>query len=340
MSLKKYLGGVYDTPEYQTVVTGGFNKTKYQKFNRVIGNKANGFFQSKLIEWKTFKEFKNTDFDKLISAINKIMPLVEPINDPVKLWVTIRGIYNLDDAKIINLLANMAGIYDPIKIALKHLFMMYKIYIENLIQLFVKTRNKYIDDNNLKYKKQDFDEMAAEWVMYDAENNLSSSSPILALGLTKINPIDWTIPDKKVLNKFLMKLKQFKYIGFCPHAIPERFAELAQFPTEQLSDMIRTMIKFNPTYNISEIQKIKKQIQNIKKIKHPPLAKRKHQTALSKSKKKRIEQFTTYIKSYVALYKETYPIINEHEQKICAIVKSITKVSNQIEKLSESLIML
>lgn len=362
-SMKKYLGGLYSSNNSHTTFTGGFDKnSNYNKYSIRVGNAANDFIKNKLIEWKSFndvyKDKKHVDYyESLINMVNMIVPVPTYITNETKLWMNVNSIYNMEDEQILNIIANSSNIYRPIKIALRHLFMIYKMYIELLLQTYVSLRNKYIQTHNLKDKKQNFDKLCANWNIIDADNNLQSSSPMLLLNFppnnfsvdSNIETISWTIHNKKIqkqIDKFLhdMKKSKFGYIGYCPHAIPERFAEIIKFPLYSLIEVIYELspnhINVDKCNNVVKcIHDAEKSIADVKNIKFTKFKKKKIKYCKfpkSKSRDVKIKIFTEYIDGFLDLYKNVKIHIEEHEKKVSTLVKKISVISDEIEKLSNS----
>lgn len=359
-SMKKYLGGLYNANNSHTTFTGGFdNKSKYKKYSIRVGNSANDFVKNKLIEWKSFTDTckdKNhvNYYDNLLNMVNIISPIPNYIADETQLWMNIDKVYNMEDKYLINLIANTANIYAPVKVSLRHLFMIYKLYIETLLNVYVNMRNKYIAKHKLKDKQQNFDKLSTSYNLIDLDNKLQSSSPILLLNFppsnftinTNIPKISWKISDKKIqkqINKFLADVKKskFAYIGYCPHAIPERFKEIIKFPLYSLIEIISNLSDVNIDTDkcntiVKHIHETEKYIINIKSVKYKKIKKKciKQKFSKTHSKKTKIKIFTKYINGFLDIYKNTKNDIVAHEKKVSILVNKITRISNDIEKLS------
>jgi hypothetical protein len=158
------LGGIDITANSETVVIktiGGFDKyLNPNTQNIVVGDIAKTFVKNKITEWQTFKDvyYENGSlnpkyYDKLIDVVNIIFPL--PVNSEVckELTYMITTMYNSSDAQFLNGMNTIFNLLYSFKLTLRHLFMTWKVYLEKLIEIFVKLRNNYIETNKLEKKK-------------------------------------------------------------------------------------------------------------------------------------------------------------------------------------------
>lgn len=320
-------------------VSGGFLGGKHIENKIVIGDLSNSFLINKISEWETFKStyYKNNKlnpkyYSKLLNVINYICILPGYTVDENKLLYGINTIYKASTNEIINAINRYIDIYSPIKMVLKHLFMNYKTYIENLILLFMRLNEGDSDD-------------AARWNIIDAENNLNSSSPILLINfpppeikLEKDIPrINWHVKDAKI-NKMVIdflaaiKKRKFVYLGFCPFIPIKRLQLLLDFPAGKLVKILKAMGHTISNNIADKIKKLKYEIKPLNiDIKKTDVYNHKKFENMSVDKK--IKHFETYIDAYINLYKTVMPHVSKTEKYINNFALKINDISNDILNL-------
>jgi hypothetical protein len=289
-NLSEILGGIDSTDPTNTTnvisIVGGYNKylNPYES-KMVVGDTIKSFVKNIIIDWDSFKNtyyvnklLENKYYNKLLETMNNLFPLPFSTNNDTDMLYMIYTIYTSPSHKICNSIEKHVNLLDPFKKTMKYLFMIWKLYIEKLIELFVNLREKFISmndlsknistPNKLEYVRNDFNKLVNKWSDIDEENNIDTSSVILffnfppkSINLEKTIPkIHWNIKnpkdevketsplinstvvaalDKKI-NKFLNAIKksEFEYLGFCPHIVIKRFKVLLLFPTGDLLDII------------------------------------------------------------------------------------------------------
>ena len=251
--IKEILGGINELPSNTNVLTvsGGFQSTKHIENRVSIGNASKMYLKNKMFEWTAFKDTyytKNKLDDKhykqLLCVMNDIFPLPIYTTDENEILFLINGIYKANSQEIMNALVKSTTIYSPLQASIRHLFMIYKIYLEKLIEKFVVARNKHIDEHKLKNDKNNLNRLIARWNSIDAENNINTSSLMLFFNFpppnTKLEKsipqLEWDIKGNEEIDAFhkAIKKSKFNYIGFCPHVPIHRFKLLLQFPVKEL----------------------------------------------------------------------------------------------------------
>jgi hypothetical protein len=248
-------------------ISGGFNKNNTHVENSmVIGNLTSDFIKNKIIEWESFKTiyYKNDKLDpkyytKFLNTANNIFILPNFTSDDNDLLYMINTIYNSKSNEFINGLVNYINIFHTLKLAIKHLYMTYKIHIEKLIEKYVTIRDLCAIDVGIP--PNNFNDMTSRWNLIDAENKIDTSSPILFFNFTPstiklektIPRITWSIKPKDknykqinmLVDEFLSDIKtsKFEYVGYCPNAIVHRFKLLLKFPIIKLIHMINAIYK-------------------------------------------------------------------------------------------------
>jgi hypothetical protein len=378
MKLKKLyeiLGGLNEHTETITI-SGGFTINNIHVENSiVIGDATSNFIKNKIIEWDTFKStyYKDNKLDpkfytKFLNVLNNIYILPNFTTDENEILYMINNIYNAKPAEIINGLTKIINIYQPLKLAIKHLFMIYKVYIEQLIETYVNLRDSYI----IKLKdatQNNFKEMTARWNIIDTENKIDTSSPILFFNFppSKINleksipKIEWQINSKEgnhkkinlLVDKFLKEIKtrNFEYVGYCPMVASHRFQLLLKFPVDHLIRMIDALREHNHKntnnstakkhcdFNSNIVKKINALTKKIKDINEsiPAIINIKYIKVANIQKfpndmtiPQKVNCFEQYIKAFLQLYKDLIPYIIKKEKSINTLAININMVSSDI----------
>jgi hypothetical protein len=376
---KSILGGIDKSIIDETFplqVSGGIS-IKNNHINKFIstGNKSKTYVKNKIIEWDSFKEvyYENGVLDikyfkNILKVANDILPLPIYTTNYSDLIYMADKLYNTDLTNVSKALINIYDIYDPFKQSIRFLFMSYKVYIENVIEIFVKLRNLHVDPID----ELDFNKLIETWTFVDLKNKTDTSSIILffnfppsSLNLDSTIPtIKWKIKTKnnkkyknynKIIDKFLHEIKKgkFQYIGFCPQVSIKRLMILFSFPISNLlqaiyeldeisknSKKLKTKIN-NKTNNIINI--IEKLNKNIIKIKTPvKLSFSKEKTNVINMDHKnttndKIKVLEKYIKLYLILYKKTLPEISKREVLINDVSQNLSKISCEIQDITKNL---
>ena len=322
---------------------------KNKEHQIVVGNLTKKFINNRIIEWDSFKTtyYENGKldpkyYDKFLNELNNIYIMPFFTVDENEIFYFISHIYNAKPEEIINGLQKTIDLNQSIKHATQHLFMVYKVHIERLIELFVELRNKRGEEIN-------FSEMLENWHLVDVKNAIDTSSTILYFNfpppsakLEKTIPkINWHMPGgtggiSKKINKFLKASKRFSYYGFCPHASNERFKLLLKFPVNELIDVIialepkyknikqeyvkiyNKVIKLNKNHDIGPIK--------FNKIKVSPFNKK-------FSREKKIKCFESYIKAFIKMYKDLAPYLAKKEKSITKTALDINSVAADIQNI-------
>jgi hypothetical protein len=358
-------------------VSGGFTqKNKHLEHMVVIGDITKQFIKNKIIEWDAFKKtyyengkFDSKHYDKFLKVLNNIFPLPIYTVDENELLFLVTNIYKAPIPKVVNGMLKMSNVFQSLKSAIRHLFMIYKVYIERLVEIYVELRNQYI----IKFKIQktnkfnNFYELAERWNIIDAENVIDTSSPILFFSFHPSNikfaksipKIIWGLKSKdnnhdnviNTINAFLNKIKatNFEYIGYCQHAAIDRFKLLLKFPINHLLKLIKvinidnTYLDINNSYE-KFTKKITKKIRALHptiniinnviksdiKITHMDVGSLQKFTKNTNTQQK-IVHFTKYINAFLQLYKDIVPHIIKKEKYINNLAIDINSIASDIQ---------
>lgn len=371
-TLAEKLGGIDITAGTETMfitTVGGFDKyLNPQTQNVLVGDVTKTFIKNKITEWQTFKDVYYENgilnpkyYDKLIDVINNIFPMPIHSEEDKELVYMITTMYNSSDDQFINGINTNLNLLYPLKLSLRHLFMIWKVHLEKLIEIFINVREQYIERNKLekKNKENDFALLIDRWVAIDMENNIDTSSPILFLNFPpKITKLEKSIPsiewhingaEKNItntINNFLKKIKKFEYHGFCIHMVIKRFVLLMTFPFVDLLKVIN-ILDISNKYNVInenmekiliEIKSLKNNLDLIKDYKNIKITRLQVPSArdFPKNPGGKIKFYEKYIKAYLKIYQQILPMFSKKEKLICELSLKINLISDDITKINNT----
>lgn len=362
MTLQLMLGGLEHNVSRHITVSGGFTKdSKHLEHRVAVGNVSKSFVRSKIIEWDSFKSVYFTNgkldpkyYDKFLEVVNSIILLPIHTMDDKELAFLIKSVYEADTKDIINGFIKTTNMYKSVKQSVRHLFMIYKMHLESLIETYVNLRSEHVGSDKLS-EPQNFTKLVNRWNAVDDANDINTSSPILFFNfppksakLDKSIPrIEWGIKGapKDVQDKikaFRAKSKNFAYIGYCQNVYIRRFQLLLEFPVAELVEMIKAIDTDNKhdinekcSTVIKDIHDLSKKIDALNNQRNQPKKekKRKPLPAFPKEKKKeeKIKVFTKYIDAFIGLYKDIVPQLNKHEKYINDVAVGMNIVAEKIK---------
>ncbi len=202
--------------------------------------------QDNLSDWSTFLRIygENVSNDDLLDQICKLFL----IKKETKLNINshLKSLYEADDKTHMVLMNKQFMLQEPVSTVLFDIYTLFKFIFELLIEKFVKTRNEYLDRNNIKgVKRNDWSKLLEMWVEQYKLYDLSSSSIILLF----LNPplgksgIHYKIPGKEdIVEKLRDAIYKYHYPGFCTKVPHQRLTQLVcEFPWELIMVCIKQM---------------------------------------------------------------------------------------------------
>ena len=233
--------------------------------NYVLSEKFKSKLLANILDWETFLEIYNTNIDKenMFNQIIKLLDIKEVSSLLEVMLPLLKKIYSMPAMAHISCMMKQFMVYEPLSIAVRELFTTIRQHYENIVELFIKTRNNYIEANAAG-RPNNFHTLLDSWNTVNEEQSLESSSVILLLFNHKKFGIHFTIKchskscrnAAKMCNILKAKCRKFKYMGFCPKVPYKRLAALLQFPIADFVNAIKSMDEtiIFPNYNLIEKQ--------------------------------------------------------------------------------------
>ena len=278
-------------------------------------------------DWEKFLEINgdNTD-DVLFDQITQLLDLHENNNIIDILLVMVKKLYDLPAEAHVKSMIKQFYLYEPISLAMLDLFTSIKMHFEELIKLYINTRNLYIIKNDLEDSTNILEEKIKEWEDINIQNKIETSSIILKF----FNGEYSFYLDVKSLNEpeKIRKLYDFKYLGFCVKQPQKRLNALLDFPLEEIVYLIK---KMDSDKRFPDYKKIYKDIKhNIMKIEHPKIED-KYIRKLPPNITGR-DLVIWYVNEIIELRKSLKKIGNEYNKYYVDYAKNINSLTKIIKK--------
>jgi hypothetical protein len=301
--------------------------------------------------------------------MNDVIPMPIYTTNENELLYLMKNLYNASPNEIMVAMSKSINLYTPLKSSIRHLFMIYKIYIEKLIEIFVQLRNAHIKNSSHVIS---FNKLVDRWNAVDIENDISTSSLILffnfppnSANIEKSIPvIEWVIPKikgkseallkpNKKIKEFLLAVKTngFKYMGFCPHAAVARFKLLLKFPIKELLCVIAALdhdkkysgINAKCSSIIPKVKALQKKVEALSVKKSMSFAKPKLPRNIEKLQKfpkgmadsKKVKVFENYVDGFSVIYKNIAPHLVSKEKAINNIAIGINIVAKDLQNITD-----
>lgn len=324
-------GGLETNNEVETMEMDGINYVVSDKFRTML--------RDSFVDWGTFLEIyhDNLDYVTLFDQLIKLLNIKENENLKDSLIPLIKRIYELPaDAHMVCMLKQFV-IYEPVSIALHGLFTTIKFFFEELVDRFIISRNRYIELNNTKDKKNDITKLKQYWNEMDEQYNLDSSSIVLLF----LNPpkgiksgLHWNVKDpakEEMILKLKAAVKAFNYAGFCPKVPHARLKALLEFPLNEFIEAIKT---FEPSAQFPDFKKIEEiitsNLQNMpEKIKIKDIYKRDKPSKEIENDK--IELAKWYVDAILDLRKQLLPYGRQYEEYFVKKAKIFNTINDQLK---------
>lgn len=342
---KYFIGGIETNDESYEIFK--IDNTKY-----VFSDKFKAMLRDKLIDWGTFLEIygENVEYDILFNEINKLLDINDNENLKNVMLPMIQKIYNLPEKIHVSLMIKQFNIYEPLSIAIYSIFNTFKCHFEYVVHLFIEERNKYIENNSIKVKLNNWKDLLSYWSEVQSANDIDTSSVIL-LFLNPPNEFSSKIHYKlsAEFEKDVANLKEaiskFHYAGFCPKVPIKRLAKLLEFP---LKDFINIIKKINPEVELPDYTEIENNMRNMLKNindypiitdsiprKIPPenLTDDNKNLSDTELQKKKLNLIKWYVTSTLELRKKLLESGKKLEKYYINVAKLIVDINNNIKAL-------
>ena len=382
--LREVLGGIddVDSDRKKTMTTfGGFVVGSDKKFKLVenevsIGNMTKHFVKNKIIEWESFKDTYYVDsklppkhYSKFLEILNYILPLPIYTENEDEILFLMTNIYNAKPEELANALVKTINVHGIFKLSIRHLFMSYKLYLENIIEIYVGLREEYIAKHELHNNEiNDFKDLLVRWNDIDIKNSIDTSSPILFFNFPpsgvemeeSIPKLHWEIKGlhqgkEGHIQQFLSDIAKtkFYYAGFCPHVAVKRMMLLLLFPTHNLLKALHEIgselhpkkyDRLNCECNaiVKKINKLKGDVAAMVKSGDEIHIKRKQMEAKKKFTKKdstedKILYFEKYVQAFIELYKGLMTHLIKKEKMVSELSCNINIIAKKIQNITYAL---
>lgn len=330
------IGGLEDNDdEYPSYVLGGNEYLLADKFKTML--------RDSLIDWGSFLEVYEDEMnsDVMFKQIIKLLNIKDNNNLNNMLVPILKKIYNLPAKSHMACLLKQFMLYEPVSISIQMLFSTLKNHYEYIVHLFIKSRNKFIDENKIANKTNTWEELLDKWNIDIEKNQIDTSSIILFMLNTPDNikqRIYYETSDKEVDNviKILIdKVKRFKYPGFCPKVPHERLEKLLKFPLYEFVNAIKIL---DPEIEFPDYKKLESEINSLleNKIDKPEIPDIKiepiDENKIEKIKNNELEIAKLYVSEILEYRKKLLPIGQKYEQYYVDTAKLLDTINNTINK--------
>ncbi len=256
------------------------NNIKY-----LVNNKFKSLLRNNIIDWGSFLEIYNdtNDYCELFDQAVKILDLDinkhQSENVEENILPILEKMYNSTPEHQLMCMVKQFFTYESLSYSIQNCFNIFKNHFENIVELFIESRNDYIEKHNLRDSKNDWKKLLKHWNRKNDKLSLNSSSVILLF----LNPpkeldlksnINYEIKNNptisKAINNLYEKIENFYYPGFCPKVPHIRLNNLLTFP---LDDFVNVIKLFDNSIVFPDYNKLKSVMDDIlkNKIEKPKL---------------------------------------------------------------------
>ncbi len=358
-------GGKFDIEKYKDASALTFPAPRDEQPKVImVGNRARIAGRSKTSSWHSFSNlyFDSAHLDKKYEPklINCVAEMFEISSDlsMKELIMFITKFIRLPPEKVFYAIAKQIGLYQPITMGIRSVFMLWKDHLQELLLKFIQYRNHYIRQKKIDAPLNNIGELIASWKEFDHKHSIDSSSLVLLYSFLpefphsipaikhkfqpdvrwKKKPIEvkWltnTKLDTKI-GDFLKAVKErkFQYLGFCPREPTVRLARLMSFPTDKLNDCLIAIGYKSRNYvtlhkNIKEVidSKVKRKL-----VKIPPI------TVSKPSQKESYQICSELVKEYLRIYEEMVDSLSNFEYNNIAVARKLIKIAKLLDEFNNS----
>lgn len=319
------IGGLDNPTEAKTVEIDGVRYVTNMKFT--------GMLRDNFIEWGVFLENYDNHDNQIIDQIFKILNIKEQEGLASVVVPLLEKVYNLPADFHMSAMIKQFVIYEPLAQAIYYLFTVIKNHYEMIIEKFVMTRNKYIDENNLSDPTNDFDALIKKWSDINDQLHLDTSS----LSLLFINPpegiehmLNIDIQNEPAIDELKEAIKTFQYEGFCPKVPHQRLTALLKFPIQAFVKAIQVM---NPKESFPDYAELDKKIIDVlKNVPKKPSIPNNIKREVPPGGLSEKDLITWYMEHILDLRKQLLPYATNYEDYYRDMAIAITKITDDIVK--------
>jgi hypothetical protein len=306
--------------------------------NYVVSDKFRMMLRDSFIDWGTFLDIynDNLDYATLFDQMVKLLNIKENENLREFMIPLVIKIYELPVQAHITCMLKQFIIYEPVSIAIHSLFTTFKLFYEHIVELFITTRNRYIELNNTKDTLNDLQALKKYWSDMNEQYNLDSSSIVLLF----INPptglksgINFNVKNlSNIINTLKIAVKKFHYPGFCPKVPNERLTGLLNFPISEFINAIKELdnsVEF-PDFDVIE-RIIKEHLDKMPEAPTIPDVPALKDRETPPDGLDQISLAKWYIEAILELRKKLLPYGNKYEEYYVQKARIFTDLTNAIK---------
>lgn len=216
-----------------------------------FGNKYQTSVRNQISNWRTFvsvycKDAKLTEqyHSVVVRVVSDMLNINPPLGESVGVAALCQMFAKILAGRLDTGLDITYTVYEPMSLAVRSVFMIWKNHIETLLVKYNKTLPK----------PNDLSEMIPVWKQLDEKYEIHSSSILILFALNPDSPHavvssshvkKWTPEAPKFVwgtdkkSAALVKaLESFRYLGFCPRRPIFRLRELMKFPIRELAECV------------------------------------------------------------------------------------------------------
>lgn len=301
----------------------------------VVSDRFRMMLRDSFIDWGAFLDTynDNLDYATLFDQMVKLLNVKDNDNLREFMIPIVKKIYELPAKAHIVCMSKQFFIYEPVSIAIHSLFTTIKLFYEHIVDLFIITRNRYIDLNNTNDKINNLHDLKKQWSDMNDQYMLDSSS----ITLLFINPptgmtsgIHFSVVGKaEIIKELKVAIRKFHYPGFCPKVPNERLRGLLGFPIETFIKAIKALDNSVEFPNFDKINTLVKD--HLDQLPEEPTVPDIPNREVPPEGLDQISLAKWYIEAILDLRKKLLPYGNKYEEYYVQKARIFTDLTNDIK---------